>query len=377
MSGIGDFFNSLVSGGGAGGGIWSEPSDSQTWGTGGAVQWLQWLTGNPNPANVTGVGGFDVANQMIAATREEGGSPYAGATAYDPGGDITNIQSAITDLQAAISGLPDTSSIMSSAKSSADAFLSTPSFIGGTRPLTDTNVTSAVAKVETFFGLSTISSLMLAFEAGERLTFNREIGRLSVSLHDLRRSMTSSWDTTMAMAGQAFYDRIAAKRVELMGVYANLVEKFTAMYNNRTIMEEQFDVQWQQLEEHSVVQVAALYCQRTMELVEAARAKAVAAMDAAKFIITANDDANRINLSYETQDALWNLNLFSFGGNVLASISGAAVLPKMQTNGERLLANLTTSLSTGMQLTGMTGNPIIGAAAGVGTFALQQWLGGK
>ena len=89
--------------------------------------------------------------------------------------------------------------------------------------------------------------------------------------------------------------------------------------------------------------------------------------DVSRLKILASQDQKTQDMEWEVRDALWDLDLFAYGNNVLASISGAAVVPRAQTPGERFFSNFNSSVSAGFNA-GTIGGPAVGAAVTVMSF---------
>lgn len=83
--------------------------------------------------------------------------------------------------------------------------------------------------------------------------------------------------------------------------------------------------------------------------------------------IVSKQEENERNIKFDEQDALWDLELYQFGNNVLASIAGAASVTKGKevSTGASVLGGAMSGAAAGMAISG--GNPIgagIGAVVG-------------
>jgi hypothetical protein len=95
------------------------------------------------------------------------------------------------------------------------------------------------------------------------------------------------------------------------------------------------------------------------------------AQETGRFRITALQDQQNIDLTYLVKNQLWNLDLYDYGFKALAALGGASVIPRAQTQGERILGAVSNAVSTGL---GMGAS--FGPAAGVAGFAGSLAMGG-
>jgi len=105
------------------------------------------------------------------------------------------------------------------------------------------------------------------------------------------------------------------------------------------------------------------YIQAYNRYVESLRANTALAMDTGKFAITAKQDEQNINLEFKVRDRDWNLEHFQHVGNFIAAAGGAALTPRRESKGERLLGTVTHALGMGFNVGGQYG-PGAGVAAG-------------
>lgn len=300
-------------------------------------QWAAWFN-NLDPGDDSGSGGptwgdvsdsmTDVDTLMQQASADQGGSPYANATAYDPTDVLAAIDARIAEYDTQVDDF-DPSTLMDEALDFAYAY-------ADAHIVDTTNIDTVVA----------------AAEARSRTDFLQRVSRVAVGL----------WEVGAAFNTQ-FYQTLGNMEMERANQTADLDAKLRlSVFNDRARI---------------VMNIAEAYLNAHARKLESYRAAAAMTMDAGKLTIIAKGDETGENLKYEVEDALWDLNLLQYGVQVMGALSGAPYFPRNQTGRERLLASLNTSFSAGAQVAASTGNIPLGVGFGVAQLAGQMWgLGG-
>ena len=193
-----------------------------------------------------------------------------------------------------------------------------------------------------------IDGYMTAFEQRSKAHFQRSVSRATTGMWDVRGVMNTQFSMMLANMEQ---DR----QIELDDMEARL----------RMLQAQDRSQQ--------TVQVARDFMSNEEFRINALNAMIGAEMDISKFEIISEQDKLEWDLDMETRARLWNLELYSYAGNLLASGGGAVSMPRAQTAREKVLGAFTTSVSFGMNLGVNTRNPAVGVAGGLGMFAAQLW----
>lgn len=99
---------------------------------------------------------------------------------------------------------------------------------------------------------------------------------------------------------------------------------------------------------------------------EAERASFLQAYDLIRLRMGLELDTTMHNVEVVRRAFTWELETFQYPMNYIASIGGSALQQRAPNWGERMLATLSSAASAGMNVGGMTGNPLLGlSAAGV------------
>ena len=241
---------------------------------------------------------------MQAATTAVGGNPFTGATAYSPDTDIATAQDAVDDLQADLAS--GWTAFLTSAMEGIDATIASP--------------------VE-FDGMTNVISDRI------RTQQNKDQSRFNARALDIGAIQSSTYAMSLVQLEQQTRDR---------------VYEFMTGQENKLL-----DARLQLL--------GALGGTR----LDGMRAITAAQGQLSQLTVVAKSEEQQINQQWENAEATWDLDLFQYGNNVLASIAGAASSAKQQSQ---------TSLQKGMGAVMMGGATSLalgatGAAAFGGTAA--------
>lgn len=261
-------------------------------------QWLNNWTDDAGNRPFTDGEFPDVATAMLNATTAVGGNPFSGATAYSPDTDIANAQDAVDDLQG-------------------DLASGWTAFLTSTMEAIDATIASPVD----FDGMSNVISDRIRTEE------NKSQSRFNARALDIGAIQNSTYAMSLAQLEQATRDRI----------YEFSTGQEDKILNARLAL------------------LGSLGGTR----LDGMRAVAAQQGQLSQLTTVAKSEEQQINQQWENAEATWDLDLFQYGSNVLASISGATGSAKGQSQ---------TSLQKGMGAVAMGASTslAIGAAGGAG-----------
>ena len=282
------------------------------------------MTGTDPSVSITDFAAYgNISDAFVAAVAS--GSPYAAVEAYDPETDIDTIQARIDEHLTAVDAIDPDALVQGWATAAATA--------------ADSAVTSAE-----------IDAAVDAFEARSQGAYLRNVSRFAAGMFDIGAVMTTQFGMGLA---QMELDR--QEQVNDMDARLRLVaerERYQAVMQYSSEMARMFALQLQEL-----------------------RAGAGTQFDASRFAIQAYQDQIGLDLSYEVNDATWDLELFQYPMGNIGVLSGAVQMHKPQTKGERLAASVMTAGSFGLQVGTAMGSPQAGVLAGGISLATQLLAG--
>lgn len=211
----------------------------------------------------------DVGVAMKNAMTAVGGNPFTGAAAYSPDTDIANAQDAVDDLQADLAS--GWTAFLTSAMEGIDATIASP---------------------VDFDGMSNVISDRIRTEQ------NKAQSRFNARALDIGAIQNSTYAMSLVQLEQATRDRI---------------------YEFSTGQEDR-------LLDTRLRLLAALGGPR----LDGMRAVAAQQGQVSQLTTVAKSEEQQINQQWENAEATWDLDLFQYGTNVLASISGASGSAKGQ-----------------------------------------------
>ena len=299
--------------------------------TGAAIEYPEYLgnfhTGIVGGADTTYTSpvdvGFDMVDAITEASSAVGGSPFALVTGYDVDedvGDVKDARQVVEDMLDDISASTDVSGYLDDAVTYYDANL--------------------VPSTE-------IDDVVDAFDARSLESFQRDVA----GTVDFAFSAGAFWNNQLPVA----LAQVVARRREQSADF----EAKLRLYAQRERTQ-------------SVLTIANAMLARDQYKMQGSMALVGVTNEVAQLAITANQDAISQALSYEVQDALWDLNLLVEGAQVMSAIVGAATMPRNLTKGERFTAQLGTALNAGIQGGIAFGNPAAGVGIGVASMGLQM-----
>ncbi|KKM13805.1 hypothetical protein LCGC14_1712520, partial [marine sediment metagenome] len=239
----------------------------------------------------------NVAETMANAMTAVGGNPFTGAVAYSPDLDLSNSQDAIDDFNADLAA--GWTSFLTSSMAGIDATIASPVVFEGME-----NVVSDRVRREQNKGLALFNARAL----------------------DIGAIQTSTYAMALVMQEQDARDRV--------------YEFITAQ------------------EERILVARHNLLAQLGVMRMDGARAVADQQGRQTQLQIVSKSEEQGVNQQWENAEATWDLDLFQYGNNVLASMSGGTTGAKDQTQTglQKALSSVMMGASTSLAL----------GAAGVG-----------
>ena len=271
-------------------------------------QWLNNWTDDAGNRPFTDAEFPDVALTMKNATTAVGGNPFTGATAYSPDTDIANAQDAVDDLQADLAS--GWTSFLTSTMEAIDATVASPVDFDGMN-----NVISDRIRTEQNKAQSRFNARALDIGAIQSSTYAMSL----VQLEQATRDRIYEFST-----GQE--DRLLDARLTLLGAFGG-----TRLDGMRAVAAQQGQI--------------------------------------SQLTTVAKSEEQQINQQWENAEATWDLDLFAYGSNVLASIAGATTQAKGQSQ---------TQLQKGLGAVAMGGatSLAIGSATALGAGTKLAAFGG-
>lgn len=252
--------------------------------------------------------GIDTISSSITDVMDSalGNSPWTTQTAYNPDADITAYESALSDFATILAGISDTGdwdTLYTQAVSSIDG-------------VTETEVT---ADVDAF-----------ANQLDDEIT-TKVLPRFRRGMQDINAVVSSAFPIGEAII-EGFRNREVAKYAS--GIRLNVVSKRNDLYVSAT------------------GQMLQLMMQRIGW--EDSYAKAI--VEAKRIKIVAKKEEVDVNLKIDESDALWDLEVFQYGANLLASIGGGTVDPntKQPSTAQSMIGGAMSGAAAGAMIGSMT-----------------------
>ncbi len=270
-------------------------------------------------------GGVDDMDSSIVDLMKEGmagANPYTGETVYDPATDITEFEAAVTAFSTFVTTIDpdgDWAGYMDAAETQVDSILS------------DTTLDAEIAANDAIIDDRITTDILPRFQLGMR---------------DINAVISSSF-----VIGQAIIESFAQRDKDK---FAGDLRLSNYKQRNEMIVTGAKDILNLFLQQMEYYKIANHY------LIESKRIKVVMF-----------DEELTQQLKLDENDALWDLSIYQYGGNVMAAISGGASTTKTSqpSMGQKALGGALSGAAAGAMMTG--GNPL-GAAAG----ALIGGIGG-
>lgn len=285
---------------------------------------VDWLTGGTtaSPAPSLSTTMEAVMDSALGAS----GNPYTGEVAYDPDTDIATMQNAVTASKTKVDA--------QSPEADWASFYDT-----------------VYAKVNTLSGLETeVSDSVAKFEANQRKRHLQALARLSAQMADINAVGSSQYIMGMAL---------------LEAEYASNVDEFESRM--RITLKDKQNILVQQIALQATQQVMSLYSRS----IETDIGMTQAQLEVSRMKVIAKGEETSYNMDMAVREGLWDLEVFTHGAGLLASITGAArVVPDKPSRGRSALSGALGGASIGAKVGGGMGALIGGGIGGLaGLFA--------
>ncbi len=310
---------------------------------------------------VLGAGAMGAETMTAAMAAAYGASPWAGAVAYDPAADIIDYEAAVTDFAAILAGIDDVvdwTAFYTQAGASID--------IGDITDTANVNgITEAliVADVDAF-----------ADNLDDEIT-TKVLPRFQSGMRDINAVVSSAFVIGEAVI-EGFRDREVAKHGSELRLSARHKNADIGLENERLHLEvEKFNV----FKEIDLVKARVMAADQMLRLMlqrisfEDGYTKTF--IEASRIKIVANKEEIDAGLIMSQKDALWDLEVFQHGANLLASIGSGVAGTKGNepSQMQSVLGGAMSGAAAGAMVSG--GNPYgiaIGAVLGAGSAFLQS-----
>ena len=272
-------------------------------------------------ANWLNGGGVDTLTDSVTVVMESalGSSPWAAQTAYDPDVDLAANQTAITAFAAILAGLSDTvdwAAVYAQAVTTIDA-------------VADADIVADVAAFSNQLDDEITTKVLPRFRRG---------------MQDINAVVSSAFVIGEAVI-EGFRDRDVAKHSS--AIRLNLSSQQTQQYLEAS--KQMLSLMMQRISwEDGYVNT----------VIEANRIK-----------IVAKAEENETTMTIDNKDAVWDLNVFQYGSNLLAGIGGGTLVP-----GSNSPSTAQSALGGG--LTGAAAGAMIGSSIGEGNSGWGALAGG-
>lgn len=295
-------------------------------------------------------GGLDTITSSVtdAMNAAYGSSPWAAAVAYDPSADITAYEAAITAFAAILAGIIDTTdwaSLFTQAETSvgsSSVLAVGDEAVADAVGITDAEIVDDVDAFADQLDDEIVTKVLPRFEGGMR-----DINAVVSSAFVIGRSVI-----------EGFRDREVAKHASTLRVNAALKNVDVEIANMKK------DVQVGMVNLGAETEYMKSYLEGSNQMLrlmlqrisfESEYMKTV--IEGKRIKIVAEKEEADVNLKIDEDDALWDLETFQYGANVLASIGSGT-----STTGIKKPSQLSSAIGGG--LSGAVAGAMIGGAKG-------------
>ena len=282
-----------------------------------------------------------------------GGNPYEGETAFDPDAALTLV---------ATSPLGRTAAAQVAAQAVVDGLSSVPSvwatdvatvagefghfddidFLDGMAA----GIAGLLAAVDDAVQGAYVDNMVSAYETIKKTRFMRELSMWTAGMADINAVNTSSFVIGMALKQKEFADSVDEfKRTLQQDLYKDLVQQSIAGYikaeTNQAAAKDAMLTTGPQMIAKGVEFTRAMEAEFAKLQVNLVQLKA----EIERMVIISQKEYQDEQLSIDTQEALWPFEIYMYGGNLMASIAGAAAYRKGPSRLETTLGYTMAALS--------------------------------
>lgn len=285
--------------------------------------------------------GNDLASLIDAAI--SAATPYSGETAYNPDTDISTIQTRLTTWITAVDALDadtDWSTFLASVVTAADNGTTLPS-VDLTTVLSSTAITNAIATVDDAVDATILDNASTSFQNRSEGRYQRGVGNFAAGMADINAVNSSAFIFGLAMLQN---DR----QIEITE-YEKQVDQQVRSRLLDIVVKAQYDAAAQRLgrRDNLVINGVNQVTNHDEFRLQQLGTSTDEQLRVSGGKITAKVDEKQQQLAYDVEDALWDFKLFEFGGNFLASISGAPTFQKPPSGAQSAVAGVLGGASAG------------------------------
>lgn len=297
----------------------------------------------------------DLLNTALVAN-----TPYNGETAYNPDSYLAPIQTQFTTFKTkaeALSEQTDWESFVDTvvAKANASGTFSTVDILDSL----STAVSDALSAISTALSSQPITDAVDGYESEQTPRFMRSVSRFTASLAEVNAVQTTSFGMGLALMESEFN---------------NDVNKFEANLKMETFK----DILVPSIQAHVQAEFAkrgykdAFISQSVQAISQLLKTRVTSLQTAASLLaeinrisVVAKKEENDMNIELDVRDALWDLELYQHGANLMAAAPGGVGSSAKQslTTGQSMLGGALSGASVGAEVAGPWG-AVAGAAVG-------------
>jgi hypothetical protein len=288
-----------------------------------------------------------------------GGSPWGVQLAYDPDADIAASQAMIDTFAATLAGMSDTvdwAALVTQAITSIGAKYSAVVADKAITNISEANIVAAVSAFEDVLDDELTTRILPRFRRG---------------MQDINAVVSSAFPIGEAVL-EAFKNRDVAKfesdlRLKKVDVELEIEKANLAKDISVAEMNLRSDLEYEKMYLEGSSQMLRLMVQRIAWLEGNVRTT----IEANRIKIVAKKEENDVNMEIDKDDALWDLEVFQYGANLLAGISGGTAQSQKPSKAASAIGGAMSGASTGAMIgsaipgLGTVAGGIIGGAAGL------------
>lgn len=251
------------------------------------------------------------------------GNPYtdasrpSGATAYNPATDLAAVMAEFSEYDTAVDALTDSAtwgtfvdSVV--AKIAASGTFPTPTFLNSLSSAISGILTAAT----TALASTPISDAVDAYEAEELSNFQRSVGRWAAGMADINAVQSSSFIIGLALREQDFENKVERFRREMK------LETFKTIVLEGIKGHIDAAMRQQGIKDQMVLAGTAQVVDLLKHKLDNLRSAASVLAEIKRLAIVAEHEETNLNIELDAKEATWDLEVFGYAANLLASGSG-------------------------------------------------------
>lgn len=306
---------------------------------------------------------FDVMNTALGV----GGNPFENKTSFDPNAALTpaanspikRMSDAQTNRESNVNAVnPETDW-----KAAVDAITTKFSSLSSIDFLDNlsTSLTGMITAVQNLVDGSKITDATTAFENSQLPKFMRGVGRFAAGMADSNSTMSSAFIIGLAMLEEEFGRQVSDFEANLTNqLYNSLVTTSLQDYLRAQVLRVQN-------KDTMVIQGSQVILDLEKTKESLLNQLTSIKVDLERLIIVAEKEKVDAQLDIDYQGAKFDLDVFNYGGNMLASPSGSAVYaPPQVSRAQSALSGALSGASIGASIGASAGGIAAGPAALIG-----------